>query len=236
MAALENTENFVRCANFAAGRSNLTGISSGNFFVVDNSGGGHDQRLHTQSIGFQLFEPLAPDYFETLKSIRKPATMKLVEPRYLLLAGGDDDFPAQLVGDIVLIAEFNERFPTGHAGAGFERTGAIVKSGMNDAAIVAGLVLREIGFLVEQQKFRTWVSARELQRRGEANNAAADNRNVVLGGHNQRRFRTLRDTISSWCCEKSPLTPLFQRGETPHLQPDPELEKNPPLKKSLPRA
>jgi hypothetical protein len=56
---------------------------------------------------------------------------------------------------------------------------------MNDAAVVARLMARELGFFFKQEQSQIGMSTTDLQSRGEPNDSAADDREVVLGGHSE---------------------------------------------------
>jgi len=54
---------------------------------------------------------------------------------------------------------------------------------MDDAAVVAGLVARELGFFFQDEQPHSRMRRSDFERGGEAEDAATDNRQVVLGGH-----------------------------------------------------
>ena len=51
----------------------------------------------------------------------------------------------------MFVAEFNQRFAPGDAAARFQGAGAVIQSGVNNSAVVAGLVAGNLGFLFEDQ-------------------------------------------------------------------------------------
>ena len=108
-------------------------------------------------MGLEFFEPLSSDYFQALQPIGHASPMKLIEARQLFLARCHDHFAAQFIGHRIFVAEFDQRFSPGDTATGLQRSGAIIESGMNDTAVVAGLVPGQLGFLFEDQKLRAGI-------------------------------------------------------------------------------
>ena len=50
---------------------------------------------------------------------------------------------------------------------------------MDDAAVVAGLMLRQLGFLFEDEKLQARVGLADFERGGETDDAAADDGEIV---------------------------------------------------------
>ena len=108
-----------------------------------------------------LFEPLSSDYFQALQPVGHASTMKLIEPRQLFLARCHDHFTAYIQHRI-FVAEFEQRFSPGDTAPGLQRSRAIVEPGMNDTAVVAGLVPGQLGFLFEDQKLRAGIGIEDF--------------------------------------------------------------------------
>jgi hypothetical protein len=54
---------------------------------------------------------------------------------------------------------------------------------MDDAAVMAGLMLGDLRLFLQQQQLDSRTAFDELQRRRQADDAAADDRDIVLRGH-----------------------------------------------------
>jgi len=138
--------------DIAAGRANFIGVGCRDFFVIDNTRLGHVETLDAGRVGFQFLEPFRTDNVQPLKAVGDAAPVQFLKARQFLLAGGDDDFAADLIGHRVLVAEVNELFAPGDAGMRFERTWAVIKSRMNYATVVAGLMARQLRFFFQEQQ------------------------------------------------------------------------------------
>ena len=83
----------------------------------------------------------------------------------------------------MLAAKLDQRFAPRDASASLDRSRAIVKAGMDDSAVVAGLMLRELRLLFENKNFPSGMGFRDLECRCESNDAAANNGKIVESGH-----------------------------------------------------
>ena len=71
----------------------------------------------------------------------------------------------------MLFAKGNHAFGPLHGHAGPLRARSIVNAGMNDAAVVSGLMLGDVGFLLKDRDGEPAVPLRQCARRGKADNA-----------------------------------------------------------------
>ena len=110
-----------------------------------------------------------------------PAALQLGQGRQLALVGGDDDLAAALVGDAVLGAEAVHQLAALGAVPRLERAGLVVEPGVNDAAVVPGLVCGEFALGLEDDQPCGGVFA-QGQGRPQADDAAADDGDVVRHG------------------------------------------------------
>ena len=94
--------------------------------------------------------------------------------------GGDDHLAADLVRDAVLAAEGDHGGGAGDAQLRLQRARAVIKSGVDDAAVVAALVGGEAGFLLQDGEAQGGEAARDFQGGGESDDSAADNDEVEL--------------------------------------------------------
>jgi len=103
----------------------------------------------------------------------------------LVVAHGDHDLAAALVGDAVLGAEAVERLAARDAVACLERARQVVEAGVHDAAVVSGLVGGH-AILGLEHRHRRPRALGERQRGGQADDAAADDGDVAAGGQGGR--------------------------------------------------
>ena len=90
--------------------------------------------------------------------------------------GRDDELAAAVVRNVILFAECVEAIRPFDAQLGLHRAGRIVDACMDDAAIVGGRFLTESSMPLRQ--YHRNPAIREIVRRGEAGDAAADNQGV----------------------------------------------------------
>src|SRR5262249_38960065 len=98
----------------------------------------------------------------------------------LSLVQGHDHFAAQVIGDAMLIAETQQLLLPGDAEPRLKRAWFVVDTGMDHAAIVPGLVHGEAILLLKDRQPEVWILLEQLERRGQADDAAADDRDVIV--------------------------------------------------------
>ena len=96
------------------------------------------------SISFNL---LRADDLHAFEAVGEAAAVEFLQARQFGLAGGDDDFAADFIGYIVGVAKRHQLGAAADATLGFERPRPVVKPGMNHAAVVAGLMARQLRLL-----------------------------------------------------------------------------------------
>src|SRR5581483_95628 len=112
-----------------------------------------------------------------------PALVDRLQPRQLRLVGGHDHLAAALPRDAVGVAELLHLARALHARARLERAGLVVDAGVDDAAVVPGLVGRETLFLLQHEQAKARVGLAEGQSGGEADDAAAHDGEIGALGH-----------------------------------------------------
>src|SRR5688572_22396542 len=115
----------------------------------------------------------------SLEAVGFSTPMQFFEPRKLGCICRNDNLPATLMRDPVLLAEAVHRFAPFDAILCFQRARFVVQTGMDDAAVVAGLMRREPVLRLEQNHSQAWPSRQQRVRGGKAHYAAADDCNVV---------------------------------------------------------
>ena len=122
-------------------------------------------------------EPLEPR-----EAVVASPAFELVEPRELTLRHGHDHLAATLVRDPVLRGEEEEGLPSRGAQPGLARTGFVVEAGVDDAAVVAGLVKGQALFRLEHQAAQPMIRG-ERARRGEADDSTAYHDDIERAAH-----------------------------------------------------
>ena len=89
---------------------------------------------------------------------------ELIESGELVLRGREDQLPAYLVRYAMVATEPEHLLRPRHAEAGLERAGLVVDARVDDPAVVAALVARDLILLVEDGEAQSRVAARNLQR------------------------------------------------------------------------
>ena len=100
-----------------------------------------------RGVGFDLLQSFRADDFHAFETVGVAATVQFFQTRQFGFAGGDDDLAADFIGDVVGVAKCHQLCAAADAASRFQRSRPIVKSGMDDAAVVAGLVARQLRLL-----------------------------------------------------------------------------------------
>ena len=104
--------------------------------------------------------------------------MQLLEARNFFLTGRDDQLAAFLEGNAVVAAEALHRGSAGDAVARLQRAGAVIKPGMNDAAVVAGLVGGDAVLFFDHGDVHVGEATCDFERSCQSYNACADDEQV----------------------------------------------------------
>ena len=106
-----------------------------------------------------------------------PFGLELLEPGPVLIRQGDDELSGLPVGNAELVRQRIHQRQPGDIGPRLEGPCGDVESGVDDAAVAFADALGEIGFLLEKEELQ--VVARKLPQHGTADDAAADDDDVV---------------------------------------------------------
>src|SRR3974390_2210944 len=135
--------------DFAAAGGDQLGVLVGDVFVIHDAGGGHEQGADAVGVRFKFAELVALEQAQAGDSVGDSALMQFLKARDFVGSGGDDQLAALLVGNGVLGAEALHGGASGDAVARLERAGAVVEAGVNDAAVVSGLVGGDAVFFLD---------------------------------------------------------------------------------------
>src|SRR5688572_6405571 len=120
----------------------LVGVGGRHLLVIDDARLWRVQRLYSNTVRLDLLEALRSNHLERRDPVLLTPLEEILETRKLVGLGGHDDFPADVVGNIVLVTELAHETRARDAELRLERTGRVIHPGMDDAAVSTGLMLR----------------------------------------------------------------------------------------------
>src|SRR5690606_35383395 len=103
-----------------------------------------------------------------------------LHPLHLQVVGRDQELAAGLEGNVVLATELLRRLGPFPAQPGLQRSRLIVDAGMDDAAVVPGLVTPEAVLLLKEDDLGASVAGSQRQRRCQADDTAPDDTVLVI--------------------------------------------------------
>jgi hypothetical protein len=157
--------------------------------VVDDAGAGDVEGAKAGSRGLELAQALGPDELAS-DAVRLAPFEERFEARELGRVDGDDHFSARLERDRLPRAQLLHPALAAEAVRGLQRAGLVVDARVEDARVVAGLVLADAGFLLEDDDLAAGEARLEAVRRREPDDSAADDDQR----HRSTRRRTRRGT------------------------------------------
>ena len=170
--------HLVMGADLAAAPLDQFGVLAGDRAVIDDAGHRGIDRLDAGAVRLDLAEALRADQFQTRHAVRDAALVEILEARQFVLLGRDDHLADHVVGDAVLLAEVDQLLLAGHAEARFQRAGRVVDAGVQDAAVMAGLMLADLALFLQQHQPQARPAVQQFQRRRQPDDPAADDRDV----------------------------------------------------------
>ena len=147
----------------AAGLQEVGGVGLGDLCVVDNACLGGVEGGDTSGVRLKTFQFVGADSSKTGDAIGNTASVKLFEGWNFRFVNGDDYLAAFLVRDVALVTVLSEEPGAFYAVAGLEGTRSVVDPGMDDAAVMAGLVPGEVGFLFEDNDGKVGEAEKEFR-------------------------------------------------------------------------
>ena len=131
-------------------------------------------------MGFDFPQALGADDFQSLDAVGDAALVQVFQAAQFGLVGSHDDLAAAFIFDFVFIAKAQQLLHPGDAEIGFVRAGAVVNAGMDYAAVVAGLVGRQLRFFFQHRHPQAGETLRQVHGGGKPDDAPADDGGVVL--------------------------------------------------------
>ena len=116
---------------------------------------------------------------EPADPVRCCTAFELRQARELALLDGDDQLAAALVREGALGDVLLERALAGRAELGLQRAWRVVDARMNHPRVVAGLMRRDLRFLLEQGQAKARTSVQESTRSREPEDACTDDDDVI---------------------------------------------------------
>src|SRR6202034_2526744 len=138
----------THCADRAAEReghalaAQLEFHRAGHRTVVDDSGGRRVQRGASPAFGLDIGDLASRYPAQSWDAVGMAARLKLRESWQLIIAQGDNQFPAALIRNRFLSTELIHEPGALNAEPGLERAGLVVHATVNHARVVTGLVIR----------------------------------------------------------------------------------------------
>ena len=114
------------------------GVADG--LVIDDAFLWNAQCCEAGGMGFDFAELGGIEPLETFEAILLAARFQFAEAGNFGFVGGDDDFPADVMGDSVFAAEIGHEPDSAHGEAGFQRARLVIESTVEDTAVVRALV------------------------------------------------------------------------------------------------
>ena len=125
-------------------------------------------------MGFDFAKLLATQHSQARDAIGNPALMQLLEPRNLLGAGRDHELAALFEGNPMLLAEALHGRGPGDAVARLQRAGLVVEAGVDDSAVMSGLVRGHAIFFLHDDQRHLWKAQRDLESCRQSDNPGAN--------------------------------------------------------------
>ena len=126
-----------------------------------------------------LPQPLRADHLQALDPVGLAAFEQILQPWQLGLVAGHDDFSAAVGRDALPLAVGIQLALALDTQASFERARRVVDAGVQDATVVAGLVLADARLFVQDGQPQARIAAEKLAADGQAEDPGADHHHVI---------------------------------------------------------
>src|SRR5215204_493948 len=182
--------HLARRENRAATLGDDTGHRLGDLRVVDDPSGLDEETAQTTN---PRFAPGDLRFVKTLDvdAVGAGAFIERLHARQLGWFGGYEELAALLIVDALIAAEPRRRLHALAAELGFETSRLVIDTGVDDPAVAPGLVTRQRGLLLQHRDGDPREPLRHLHRRGEADDAPANHRQIEIS-HSPTTLDTAR--------------------------------------------
>jgi hypothetical protein len=172
---------------------NESGETFTDLAVVDDACIRDVDRLNSRGVWFQFLEPVPVDPFAT-DLVRLAAFINAFESREFLFLGCDDDLAAKLEGDSLFGAKrLHGDFPFSAIDS-LKGAGAVVNARMQNSGIVAGLMVSDVGFFLQDCDLEVWTGLIQTPSGRQPDDSASNNDNVELIHEGAQTKRADRST------------------------------------------
>ena len=155
--------------------------------VIDDAFLWNAQCCEAGGVGFDFSELGGIEPLNAFEAVLLAARFQFAEAGDFGFVGGDDDLPADFMGDSMLAAEFGHEPNPVHGESGLQRTGLVIEAAVEDAAVVRALVAAGSVFFFKDADRRAWFAEQQLAGDCEAHNTAANNEMVLFFQHSSNR-------------------------------------------------
>ena len=181
--ALCQRGHLVRGSNLRPSRTDLPGQARRHRAEVDDAGLGQMQGPNPHDVWFDLPKPFRADLLQPRDPVGRAVLLQARQAGQLIRLHRHDHLPAPPEGDSLLLCEPLQSSLAVDAEAGLERPGPVVQTGVQDPRVVGGLVGAQLRFLLQDGQAEPGPPLQEAVRRGESEDAAADDGDVDLRPH-----------------------------------------------------
>src|SRR5436309_975307 len=167
--------------NLAACFDDLASKRCRNLAVIDNCRVRNMQGAQARCVRLNFAKFFGGEEREARHAVGGSAPVQFFEHRYLGNITGHNDLATLMVAHRVFVAEASEQLTPTRASARLGRAGFVVNAGVNDAAVVTGLVVGKVAFFFEHDDRRARITPRQLMGCRETYYPAADNGDIKSG-------------------------------------------------------
>jgi len=182
VGAFESVDSCAE-ANFATSCDDKFGVFFRNETVIRDSCAGNMDGANARGVGLDLAQSGSIEHAQSWNAVGDTAPIEFFEAGEFGFFGGDDDLAADLVRNRVLTAESDHGLCARYGEASLHGAGLVIEAGVDDAAVMAGLMCGHRGFLIEYQNPVGRETASEFQSGGEPDYTGSDDDNIILVTH-----------------------------------------------------
>src|SRR5262249_27469903 len=157
----------------------VVGVRPGDLAPVDDTGLRREDSLDAGRVRLDLLDLLRPDHPQTRHAVGGGAVPEVLEPWQLGLVDCHDQLAALLVANSLLLAVLVRLLTALGAETGLQRTRRVVDAGVDHPRVVPGLMLPDRRLFLEDRDARARSPHEKIARRGEADDAAPHDHDVV---------------------------------------------------------
>ena len=175
-------QNFFRKMN---GGKRLNAECDLNHFLcgrdkIYDAGTRHPKRCLSPAFGFDIAELVRVDQLDAFDFILKPQAMNFIQRSHFRSVGSNDHLATDIVGNVMLFCKTDELMSAFDTVLGLQRSRFVVKSRVDNARVVTGLVCSKGRHFINQQHLLPRKPFLHLVKRGRPYNTASNHNNIVI--------------------------------------------------------